>query len=214
MIQAELYNSDGTVDGMIDLPASIFGRKWNPDLVHQVLMALESNRRKPWAHTKGRGEVRGGGRKPWRQKGTGRARHGSIRSPIWVGGGVAHGPTKERNFKKKINKKMRVLALFTVLSKKLADKEIKIVRAFGITEQKTKQVVKMLQALFGKEKPTLLLVPDVSSQRMQIINKAARNIPGVECISPQTLNVRDLLRMKYLVIEAPAIETIAKTFKV
>ena len=122
-MQIDLYNAGGSIIGKADLPEKMFGQKWNPDLVHQVLAAQESNARKPLAHAKGRGEVRGGGKKPWRQKGTGRARHGSIRSPLWKGGGVTHGPTKERNFEKKINKKMRRAALFSILSRKTKEQE-------------------------------------------------------------------------------------------
>ena len=103
-MKTELYNQNAEVIGEAELPDRIFGVKMNPDLVHQVLVAQMANSRQVIAHTKGRGEVRGGGKKPWRQKGTGRARHASIRSPIWKGGGVAFGPTKERNFEKKRNK--------------------------------------------------------------------------------------------------------------
>ena len=121
----EVYNLQGQRVGKLELPGNIFGVKWNPVLVHQALLAQLANRRNPWAHAKGRGEVRGGGRKPWRQKGTGRARHGSIRSPLWVGGGKAHGPIKSRDYSQKLNKKMRRLAILSVLSKKAKDGDIK-----------------------------------------------------------------------------------------
>src|SRR3989338_6971942 len=111
IMKAQLYNLKGEVIGDIDLKDEIFGVKWNADVVHQALQAQIANTRKPIAHTKGRGEVRGGGKKPLRQKGTGRARHGSIRSPLWKGGGVTHGPTKDKIFAKKINKKMKRLAI-------------------------------------------------------------------------------------------------------
>ena len=119
-MKTSLYNLKGEAIGEIDLPEKFFGYKWNPDLVHRVLMAQAANRRSPWAHAKGRGEVRGGGVKPWKQKHTGRARHGSIRSPIWKGGGVSHGPKKDRDYSQKVNKKMAKAAVFSVLSKKLA----------------------------------------------------------------------------------------------
>ena len=104
-MKTDIFNQQNNKVDIIDLPERIFGVKWNPDLVHQALMAQLANRRQPSAHVKDRSEVSGGGKKPWKQKGTGRARHGSNRSPIWKGGGVTHGPTKEKNFTKKINKK-------------------------------------------------------------------------------------------------------------
>src|SRR3989344_4389677 len=123
-MEAKIYNQDGKESGKMDLPAKIFGLKWNSDLVHQVVVAMMGNARIPWAHTKNRGEVSGTGKKPWKQKGTGQARHGSRRSPIWVCGGVAHGPRNERKYDRKINKKMRAKALFTVLSQKFKDGEL------------------------------------------------------------------------------------------
>jgi large subunit ribosomal protein L4 len=103
----DVYNLKNEKVGTMELPADIFGARWNASLVKQVLEAQLANRREPWAHTKTRGEVSGGGRKPWRQKGTGKARHGSTRSPIWVGGGVAHGPRNDRDYSQKVNKKMK-----------------------------------------------------------------------------------------------------------
>ena len=117
-MKVSVYNQEGKEVGKVLLPKEIFEVKVNPDLVHQVVVCQMANRRQPIAHTKDRGEVRGGGRKPWSQKGTGRARHGSIRSPLWIGGGVTFGPRKEKIFKKKIPKKMRRKALFMVLSGK------------------------------------------------------------------------------------------------
>ncbi len=118
--------------------------KWRSDLVHQVVEGMRSNKRAGTADTKGRGEVRGGGRKPWKQKGTGRARHGSSRSPIWVGGGVTHGPLAEKNYKRKITRKMRAQALFSVLSKKLKDNEILFVDTLTPSDIKTKASVEVI----------------------------------------------------------------------
>src|SRR5882724_1844322 len=111
-MKTDLYNLKNEVVGSVELPEEVFGARWNGSLVEQALIAQQANKRRPWAHAKTRAEVRGGGRKPWKQKGTGRARHGSTRSPLWVGGGKAHGPSKDRNYAQKINKKMKRLALF------------------------------------------------------------------------------------------------------
>ncbi|MCL5782115.1 MAG: 50S ribosomal protein L4, partial [Patescibacteria group bacterium] len=123
-MEATIYNQSGKTSGKITLPEEVFGLSWNADLVHEVVRLMNSNARPNVAHAKTRGEVRGGGKKPWRQKGTGRARHGSTRSPIWVGGGVAHGPRNEKNYSRKINKQAKRKALFTILSKKFKDGEI------------------------------------------------------------------------------------------
>ncbi|MBI2037200.1 MAG: 50S ribosomal protein L4 [Candidatus Liptonbacteria bacterium] len=210
MIQVDLYNADGSKSGKAELPEAMFGQKWNPDLVHQVLTALESNARHPWAHAKGRGEVRGGGKKPWRQKGTGRARHGSIRSPLWKGGGVTHGPLKERNYEKKINKKMRRAALFSVLSQKTKESELRIVRSFDVSEPKTKLVAGLLGALLGKGKANALIIP--AKEGAPMFRRAARNLNGAESMAPDAINVRDLLRRKYVVIEQPALQQMEKAF--
>src|SRR3989338_4393818 len=123
-MEAKVYTQDGKESGKVKLPEDVFNLPWNSDLVHQVVVSMESNARVTVAHTKDRSEVSGGGKKPWKQKGTGRARHGSIRSPLWIGGGVTHGPRNEKNFKKKINKKMKIKALYVVLSEKLRNNEI------------------------------------------------------------------------------------------
>src|SRR3990167_4153940 len=141
---AEVYNKENKKVGEVTLSDSVFGKKWNESLVHQVLVSQLANKREPLAHTKGRGEVRGGGRKPWRQKGTGRARHGSTRSPIWAGGGVTFGPTKHKNYSKKINKKMRRGAIFSALSRKFKDGELKFIDALELEVPKTKLLAGLL----------------------------------------------------------------------
>src|SRR3989344_8010007 len=137
-MKTQVYNLKGEKVGDIELSDKIFARDWNPDLVHQVMLAQAANRRHPWAHTKNRGEVRGGGIKPWKQKHTGRSRQGSIRSPIWKGGGVSHGPVSERDFSKKINKKMLRAAIYSVLSKKLSDGQLKVIDSLELEAPKTK----------------------------------------------------------------------------
>jgi large subunit ribosomal protein L4 len=145
MLEAKIYNQKGGVAGKVDLPERVFGAKWRSDLVHQVVESMRSNSRAGTADTKDRGEVSGGGKKPWKQKGTGRARHGSSRSPIWVGGGVTHGPLAEKNYKRKISKKMRAQALFSVLSRKLKEGEIIFVDSLAQKEIKTKSAAEVMK---------------------------------------------------------------------
>jgi large subunit ribosomal protein L4 len=200
---AELHNNSAEITGKIDLPDRVFAAAWNPDLVKQALDAQMNNARDPIAHTKGRGEVRGGGKKPWRQKGTGKARHGSIRSPIWKGGGVAHGPTNERIFAVKINQKMKQAAIFSVLSKKLEEGELKIVDSLSIAEPKTKLVFKMILPFV--EKPNALIIPSLENKN---IYRASANINKVKSIDPRSLNVYDLLCYKNILLEKDAVQII------
>ena len=170
---------------------------------------MRSNKRAGTADTKGRGEVRGGGRKPWKQKGTGQARHGSTRSPIWVGGGVTHGPLAEKNYKRKISKSMRAQALFSVLSKKLKDGEIIFVDTLAPTAIKTKDAVKVVQSLAKvsdwkvvdvSKKPRVLCALSGRSEKTE---KSFRNIPSLEIVFLKNLNPFDVLNYKYLLIENP-----------
>lgn len=204
----DIYDGQNNKTGTMDFPERIFGVKWNPDLVHQALTVQVANRRQMLAHVKDRGEVSGGGKKPWKQKGTGRARHGSTRSPIWVGGGVSHGPKKERQFAKKISKKMRRLAIFSVISRKLKDKEIKIMDGFSANFSKTKETAKALNSLFGA-KPNVLLI---ASSAGKGIKKAVSNIEKTDAISAKSLNVYDLLKHKNILFEKEAVEEIAKNY--
>ena len=137
-MEAKVYDTNAKETSTISLPESLFGLPWNSDLVHQVATSLTSSKRKAIAHTKNRAEVRGGGKKPWQQKGTGRARHGSNRSPIWVGGGITHGPRNEKNFDRKVSKKMKAKAFYTILSRKFKDGEILFVDSISFSEPKTK----------------------------------------------------------------------------
>lgn len=202
-----IFNIQNDKVGTIDLPDRIFNVRWNPDLVHQALVAQLANRREPWAHAKGRAEVRGGGRKPWRQKGTGRARHGSIRSPLWKGGGVTFGPTKEKKFTKKINKKMKQLAIFSIFSKKMKDNELKVIDKFDIASNKTKEWYKTLKNLVDLRSKTLL-IPSLANN----IHKSIANIKNVEAISSHSLNVYDLLKNKNIILEKEAIKEIEKHY--
>lgn len=208
-ISGKIYNQKGAEAGTIDLPAKVFGAKWRSDLVHQVVESMRSNKRAGTADTKDRGEVRGGGRKPWKQKGTGRARHGSTRSPIWVGGGVTHGPLSEKNYKRKISKKMRAQALFSVLSKKLKDGEIIFVDSLILPEIKTKKAVEVmknlakasgLKTLASSKKPKVLTA--IFDRKVES-EKSFRNLPQLEIVFLKNLNPLDVLNHQYLLIENP-----------
>lgn len=205
----DVYNHKNEKAGKMELSDKIFKTKWNPDLVHQAIAAQTANRREVLAHAKGRGEVRGGGRKPWKQKGTGRARHGSIRSPLWKGGGVTFGPVKEKIFSRKINKKMRKLAIWSVLSKKLKDEELKILDTFGIEEMKTKNLLKLIKNLSARETSNLI----VPSRENKSIKRIAANIPKAEAISPLSLNLYDLLRYKNIIFEKKAVEELESHYQ-
>jgi len=209
---ADLYNSKNERVGTVELPDRVFGVRWNADLVHQALRVQLANRRTKAAHAKGRSEVRGGGRKPWKQKGTGRARHGSIRSPIWKGGGVTHGPKKERSYELKINKKMRQLAIFSVLSRRLKDGEIKIVDSLPVNEPKTKSVSGLLSGFFGKNKnnkTSVLFIPQESNKN---IYKASNNLKNIHALDSKSLNVYELLKYKTVLLNKEAVEIINKHY--
>lgn len=202
-MEAPLYNLEGKKTGTIKLPDSIFGLKWNADLVKQVSDSILSSRRKNIAHTKNRGDVRGGGKKPWRQKGTGRARHGSTRSPIWVGGGVAHGPRNDKNYERTVPKSMRVKALYTILAQKNRDGEILFVDAISLPEAKTKIAVNALKnfkEVFSKKKNALTIALSVKNKDTE---KAFNNIGNVEVLEARNLDPITLLQYKYLMIENP-----------
>ena len=208
-MEAKIYNQKGTSTEAIKLPAKVFTAKWRADLVHQVVEGMRSNKRAGTADTKDRGEVRGGGKKPWKQKGTGRARHGSIRSPIWVGGGVTHGPLSEKNYKRKISKKMRAEALFSVLSKKMKDGEIIFIDTLLLSETKTKKAIEVMQNLSkatglkpfanSKKKRVLTALYEHNSN----IEKSFRNLPQSEIVFLKNLNPLDVLEYQYLLIENP-----------
>lgn len=208
-MNANLYTKDGTEQGSVTLPASIFGLEWNADLVHGVVLAMQANARAGTAHTKDRGEVRGGGKKPWRQKGTGRARHGSRRSPIWTGGGVSHGPRSEKDYSVKINKKVRAKALGTVLSKKFADTEMIFVDSLAMNEPKTAAVKAMVQALAAGTGHTDLATKRknaavvVLPARDEAVEKSARNFGNLSVVQAKDINPVDLLTYKYVVVVNP-----------
>ena len=216
-MKTDIYNAQGKKAGQMELPEKVFGVAWNDALMHQVVTSMQSNARPSVAHTKNRGDVRGGGIKPWRQKGTGRARHGSIRSPIWKGGGVTHGPRNEKNYSRAIPKKMRAKALYMALSRKLRDGEVIFVDTLGLTTPKTADAKRILGALSGVKGFERLISSRnaaliATSSREDATVKSFRNIGSVLVDSVQNLNPVSVLRYKYVLIENPemAISTIAK----
>ena len=204
----DVYNQAGEVSGSTNLPKDIFEVAFNSDLVHQIAISLAGNKRQISAHAKMRGEVRGGGKKPWRQKGTGRARHGSIRSPLWKGGGVTHGPRNDRIWEREIPKKMRRKALLMMLSQKVKDKQLIILDKIELENGKTKEMAKSLSKLPCKGASTLIALPNYDKK----IFLASRNIKKVLVDDARNLNVLDLLNSKYLLMPKETIKTIKKVF--
>ncbi len=202
-----VYNIEGKKVGDALLPKDIFDVKMNPDLVHQVVVSQMSNRRQGSAHTKDRSEVRGGGKKPWRQKGTGRARAGSSRSPIWKGGGVTHGPRNEKNYKKDIPAKIRRKAMFMVLSEKAQQNLLVVLDNLSLDKIKTSQMAKILNNLPCKD--NCLIATPANDQKVFL---SARNIPKINTTEARNLNVLDLMSRKYLLMTKETIDVIKETF--
>lgn len=207
MVKAKLYNIKGEEKGKIKLDPCVFEVSVKESVVHQVLVAIMANRRSAIAHTKTRGEIRGGGRKPWRQKGTGRARHGSIRSPLWRGGGVIFGPRADRNFAKKVNKKMRRKALLMVLSDKAQGEQISAIEKIELTGVKTKNLVSLLKPM-SLAQNTLIVLAKMDKN----IALAAKNLPKIDVISANSLNVYDLLKFKNLLFEEKALSAVKDVY--
>lgn len=210
VMQVKVYNQQGEETGTMELPAGIFAVPWNADLVHQVVTSYAANRRAGTAQAKTRGEVRGGGKKPWRQKGTGRARHGSIRSPIWKGGGVTHGPRSDKDYTKKINKKMAKKALYAVLSAKARENEIVVVDEVAFPEAKTKRAAEFFKNFTAPERfprmrkgnGVLVALPENNTA----IRRAVRNLSYAAVDEARNLNAYEVLRYKYLMFPRTAIE--------
>jgi large subunit ribosomal protein L4 len=208
-MKTPIYNIEGKEINKIDLPEQIFELPWNADLVHQVVTTMATNARQPIAHTKDRSEVRGGGKKPWKQKGTGRARHGSRRSPIWIGGGVTFGPRNEKDYSRKINKKMKAKALATILSKKLKDNEIIFVDSLNLSKPKTAEAknritslatVAGFEKLATKRKNTALISLATKDNN---VKKSFANFSNFLTEEARNINPIDLMNYKYVVFENP-----------
>src|SRR3989338_898139 len=208
-LEAAVYASDGKAKGTVKLPEGVFGLNWNADLVHQVVVAMQANARQSNAHTKDRAEVRGGGKKPWAQKGTGRARHGSSRSPIWRHGGVTFGPRNTTDYSQKINRKMRVKALYTVLSKKYADGNMLFLSGIAFAEPKTKVAREMLSQLgtitgydsvaTRRKNGVYLVLPKADAS----VKKSFQNMGNVLVGTVSALNPVDLLTYKNVLVVDP-----------
>jgi len=207
MPKVKLYNIEGKSVGEKDLDAGVFGVKVNPNLVHEVMVGLAANARQTLAHTKTKGEVRGGGKKPWKQKGTGRARQGSTRNPHWVGGGVAFGPRAERDYTKKINAKTKRKAFCMVLSDKVADEKLVLVETLDAKNGKTKEINAVLGKLPVKGK-LMLIAPG----RNEMLSRSIRNLKTVNLVNVGSLNINDVLRAEYVVTTPEATDKIEKLF--
>ncbi|NMB48260.1 50S ribosomal protein L4 [Candidatus Kuenenbacteria bacterium] len=236
-----VYNQSGSVVKEVNLNPAVFDVKINPELVHQTAVAQMANARPVLAHTKTKDEVRGGGKKPWRQKGTGRARHGSSRSPLWVGGGVTFGPRNTRNFSQKINKKMKCQALFSCLTDRAKDQALILVDELNLPEWKTKNFTQLILNLKDAlrlssaktkssadddekktKKSTTTRKEDLKNYRLSLlvvagantksVSRVARNIPGVKVLGANSLNVIDILDAKNLLLSEDSLSVIEKTY--
>ncbi|MDQ5957880.1 MAG: ribosomal protein [Patescibacteria group bacterium] len=220
-MEAKVYNKSGKEAGKVSLDDKLFGLTWNADLVHQVITSMQNNARVNIAHTKNRADVSGGGKKPWRQKGTGRARHGSTRSPIWVGGGVAHGPRNEREFERKINKKMKTKALFTILSQKLRDGELVFIDSLSFSSPKAGEAQKIINSLatvkglekiaYKTGKRAYVALPEKDDNALL----SFRNFKSVKLEEARNTSPLDLMTYKYVVVVAPeeAVKTLTARVK-
>ena len=206
MPSIDVYNIEGKKVKTVDLKEEIFGIEPNETIVHSVLVNYLANQRQGTQSTKTRSEVRGGGRKPWKQKGTGRARQGSIRAPQWIKGGIALGP-KPRSYKYKVNKKERQLAIKSLLSSKVLENDLVVVDKFDFKEIKTKQMVDAMKKLKVEEKAFVVLPAS-----NEVVQKSARNIQNVKTGSVNTINVYDLLKYKKLVLTVDAIKKLEEVY--
>lgn len=206
MPTVELLNMQGEQVGEIELDPRIFDREVKMSLIHDVVRMLLNNRRRGTASTKTRSEVSGGGRKPWRQKGTGRARHGSIRSPIWKGGGIVFGP-KPRDYRFVLPKKVRRAALCSALSAKLQDNQLTVLDQLKLEQPKTKEIARLLQNLNVEGKALLVTAgPDLN------VYRSGRNIPGLKTIVARQLNVLDIINHDRLILTKDAVASVEEVF--
>lgn len=212
-LKIKVYNQAVEPLKDLELPAKVFGVAANNELLHQAVVAQMANARQVLADTKGRAEVSGGGKKPWKQKGTGRARAGSSRSPIWIGGGVTFGPTSDRNFKKKINQKMKQKALFMALSDKLATEALVVLENLDFTEYKTKKfndiLTKIEKNVLKNERRNVLVVNESNEEKAKY---SGRNLQGVKIINAENINLLDLLNYKNLIITENVVKSLVDRY--
>lgn len=215
MITQPIYNGKGETNGEIQLSEGVFGQSANASLVQQAVVAQRANARQVLAHTKDRSEVRGGGKKPWRQKGTGRARAGSNRSPIWVGGGITFGPTKNRNFSKGLNVKMKRQALRVALSDKVSSKNVAIMDEIAMSDYKTKTFKGMIDAVsikaFNNSSKTSILILDKAPAGT--VKNSARNLVGVKLLGLDNINIIDVLKYRNLIMTRAAVAHLEEQYK-
>jgi large subunit ribosomal protein L4 len=207
MPNIKVYNIEGKVVGERELPAGVFGVKVNPNVIHEVVVANEANAREPWAHTKTKGEVRGGGKKPWRQKGTGRARQGSTRNPQWIGGGVAFGPRSDRDYSKKLNRKTKARAFCMMLSDKAANERLVLVEGLSVPSGKTKQAV----GVFGKL-PVKGKLAVVVAGGDAMLSRSTRNLKTIRYATVSDVSLMDVIGAEYLVLSTEATDVLVKKY--
>jgi large subunit ribosomal protein L4 len=208
MLKVNVYNLEGKKVEDIELSDAVFGLKKNDELLHQAYVAISSNQRQVLAHTKDRGERSGSGKKPWKQKGTGNARVGSVRTPVWRGGGVVFGPTKERNFKKNINKKMMRKAILLSLSGKVNNKEIMILDKIELAEKKTKKFSEIVGNL--KIKGSILFGFSAGEKDLRLYS---RNLKKADNIMTSDLNVFDIMNHKNLILSKESVKYLEEKYK-
>ncbi len=209
MATVKVYNQQGKVTGDLELNEKHFGVKVNPGLIHEVVIAQQANARKSIANTKTKGEVHGGGKKPWKQKGTGRARQGSIRSPQWVGGGIVFGPRGERNFSVKVNHKAKQKAFFMALSDKVAADRLFVLESFVPEAIKTKHAVALFSALPVTRK-ALVIIPKSSPELLRMV----RNLQNIKLVTVNSMNLQDAINFQTIIFwkeSVPAFETLYRS---
>lgn len=209
MSSVAVYNLEGKKVSNMELDDAVFGVEIKPEVVQFVVTAQRANAHIPYAHAKTRADVRGGGKKPWRQKGTGRARHGSSRSPIWKGGGVTFGPTKERNMEKKVNKKTKQLALKMVLTDKAGEQLMFVVDSLATLEGKTKQLATLFKALGVTGRSSII----ATGEKNETLQRASRNLERTNTVLANSLNVGDMVQSRFLIIDKAGVEAVTTLLK-